>query len=254
VIATPHIGGSTEEAQEIVGVRIAEQMVEYLKSGVAVNAVNMPSLSPEDYKAQEPYIALAERLGAFAAHIASGNLNTVRLTYFGRLAAGNTTLLRNAGLAGVLSRSSSQNPNIINSMQIASERGWNIAENLETRADQPEAIRLELETDGGITLVEGAVVLGKPRLTVVDGIHCEAALSGSLIFMKNQDVPGVIGHVGTVLGRNQINVANFSLGRREAHAEAIAVVSTDGLVPEGVLAQLRENPAVKEARAVALQP
>jgi len=94
------------------------------------------------------------------------------------------------------------------------------------------------------------VVLGKPRLLQVDGIYCEAALQGYLIVMKNQDVPGVIGHVGTVLGRNAINIANFSLGRREGTSEAVALVSTDGLVPESVLAQLRENPAVKFARSV----
>jgi D-3-phosphoglycerate dehydrogenase len=98
--------------------------------------------------------------------------------------------------------------------------------------------------------VEGAVVLGKPRLLQVDGIYCEAALTGFLIVMKNQDVPGVIGHVGTVLGKNAINIANFSLGRREGTSEAVALVSTDGLVPESVLAQLKENPAVKFARSV----
>ena len=102
VLATPHIGGSTEEAQEIVGVRIAEQVVEYLKNGVAINAVNMPALSPEQYRALSPYMALAERLGNFAAYIASGNPRIVRLTYFGRIADGNTNLLRNAGLAGAL--------------------------------------------------------------------------------------------------------------------------------------------------------
>ena len=104
-----------------------------------------------------------------------------------------------------------------------------------------------------LTSVEGAVLLEKPRLLQVDGIYCEAALSGFLIFMKNQDVPGVIGHVGTVLGKNNINIANFSLGRREGGsgvAEAVALVSTDGLVPESVLAQLRSHYAVKFARSV----
>jgi D-3-phosphoglycerate dehydrogenase / 2-oxoglutarate reductase len=100
VLATPHIGGSTEEAQEIVGVRIAEQVVEYLKSGVAINAVNMPALSPEQYRALGPYATLAERLGNFAAHIAVGNPRIVRLVYFGRIADGNTNLLRNAGAGG----------------------------------------------------------------------------------------------------------------------------------------------------------
>ena len=102
VLATPHIGGSTEEAQEIVGVRIAEQVVEYLQSGVAIHAVNMPALSPEQYRTLGPYISLAERLGNFAAHIATGNPNTIRLAYQGKIADGNTNLIRSAGMAGVL--------------------------------------------------------------------------------------------------------------------------------------------------------
>jgi len=256
VLATPHIGGSTEEAQEIVGVRIAEQVVEYLKSGVAINAVNMPAMSPEQYHALGPYLTLAERLGNFASYISSGNPRTLRITYFGKIAGNSTSLLRNAALAGVLSRSTEYKANLVNAMQIAGQRGWNIAETHEKRSVHSDSIRLELETDTGLTSVEGAVFLEKPRLTQVDGILCEAALAGFVIFTKNMDVPGVIGHVGTVLGRNSINIANFSLGRREGPAgpgeplEAVAVVSTDGLVPDSVLSQLRENPAVRFARSV----
>jgi len=256
VIATPHIGGSTEEAQEIVGVRIAEQIVEYLKNGIALNAVNMPALSPEQYRTLGPYINVAERLGSFAAYITAGHIKTVRLAYFGRIGENNTNLLRNAGLAGVLKRSLSERANLINAMQIAGQRGWNLAERHESRSGPTDSIRLELETDCGVTVVEGAVLLGKPRLIQVDGICCEAPLSGHLIYMKNQDVPGVIGHVGMVLGRNNINIANFSLGRGDVSSapgkpfEAVAVVSTDDVVPERVLLQLRENPAVKIARSV----
>jgi D-3-phosphoglycerate dehydrogenase len=256
VLATPHIGGSTEEAQEIVGVRIAEQVVEFLKHRVAINAVNMPSLSPEQYRTLSPYARLAERLGTFAAYIATGNPHTVRLVYSGSIALGGTSLLRNAGLAGVLSRSTPRKANMVNANIMAEQRGWNVAEFKERQAGRPDAIRIELETDAGLTAVEGLVVLGNPRLTRVDGIYCETALAGALVFMKNQDVPGVIGHVGTVLGKNRINIANFSLGRGETPAApgeplpAVAVVSTDGVVPESVLAQLRENPAVKFARTV----
>jgi D-3-phosphoglycerate dehydrogenase len=256
ILATPHIGGSTEEAQEIVGVRIAEQVVEYLKSGVAINAVNMPALSPEQYRTLGPYISLAERLGNFAAHIATGNPKTVRLVYQGKIADSNTNLIRNAGLAGVLNRSLTHKANLVNAKQIASQRGWNIAERHETRSGYTDSIRLELETDSGVTTVEGAVLLDKARLMSVDEIYCETLLAGHLIFMKNHDVPGVIGHVGGVLGRNKINIANFSLGRRDAPLrpgeplEAVAVVSTDDAVPEEVLAELRQIPAVKLARAV----
>ena len=258
LIATPHIGGSTEEAQEIVGVRIAEQMVEYLQNGVAINAVNMPALSPEQYRLLGPYIELSQRLGAFAGHIATGNPQTVRVTYLGRIGESNTNLLRNGALAGVLKRSAAGRANLVNAMQITSQRGWSVAERHEARTGHTDSVRIEVETDSGLTAVEGAVVLGKPRLVQVDGIYCEASLAGHLVLMKNEDVPGVIGHVGTVLGRNGVNIANFSLGRRDEmapgakHAEAIAVVSTDECVPEPVLAQLREHPAVKVARSVEL--
>src|SRR5256714_13432302 len=153
VYATPHIGGSTEEAQEIVGVRIAEQVVEYLKNGVAINAVNMPALSPEQYRALGPYAALADRLGNFAAHIASGNPHTVRLHYFGKIAASNTNLLRNAGLAGVPGRSTSHRANLINAMQIAEQRGWDVVERHDKRSVHTDSIRLEVETDSGVTSV-----------------------------------------------------------------------------------------------------
>jgi D-3-phosphoglycerate dehydrogenase len=258
VLATPHIGGSTEEAQEIVGVRIAEQVVEYLKNGVAIHAVNMPAMSPEQYRALGPYATLAERLGNLAARIATGNPKIVRLVYRGKIADGNTNLLRSAGLAGVLNRSTERRANLVNAMQIAEQRGWSVAETHEKLFSHTDSIRIDLETDAGVTTVVGAVFLEKPRLTQVDGIYCEAPLGGHLLFMKNQDVPGVIGHVGTVLGRNGVNIANFSLGRRDAPCapgeplEAVAVVAVDGAVPEPVLAQLKENPAVRLARAVEL--
>lgn len=256
LIATPHIGGATEEAQEIVGVRIAEQMVEYLQNGVAINAVNMPALSPEQYKELGPYIEVAQKLGNFAAYVAEGNPRRIRMTYYGRIAEGNTTLLRNACLAGVLNRSSANKANVVNAMQIAGERGWSISENLDKRSGHSDTIQLELETDLGLTTVEGSVLLGKARLLQLDGIYCEAALHGNLICLKNDDVPGVIGHVGSVLGAHNINIANFSLGRSEEplhqsqHRTAIAVVSTEVMVPEKVLSELKSHPAVKVARLI----
>ena len=256
VLATPHIGGATEEAQEIVGVRIVEQVVQYLQDGLALNAVNVPAMTAEQYRTLGPYAALAERLGNFAAHVATGNPHTVRFVYQGKIAEQNTGLIRNAGLAGVLSRSLARKANVVNAPQIAKERGLAYAERHDKRQGHTDSVRLELETDAGVTSVEGAVVLDKPRLLQVDGIYCEMPLAGHLLLLKNEDVPGVIGHVGSVLGQNHINIANFSLGRRDAPAragaplEAIALVETDGRVPENVLNQLLENKAVKVARSV----
>jgi D-3-phosphoglycerate dehydrogenase len=253
-IATPHIGGATEEAQEIVGLRIAEQLVEFLQNGVAIHAVNMPALSPEQYKELGPYIELAEKLGNFAAYLAEGNPCGVRITYHGKIAEGNTTLLRNAGLAGVLNRSTASRTNIVNAMQIAADRGWSVAERLDKRTVHSDTIEIALETDRGVTTVEGSVLLGRPRLLQLDGIYCEAALEGNVLFLMNDDVPGVIGQVGNTLGAHQINIAKLSLGRNEGQhpPTAIAIILTDTACPEDVLAELRAITAVKIAKSIQL--
>lgn len=258
LIATPHIAGSTEEAQEIVGIRIVEQMVEYLRNGVAINAVNMPAVSPEQYKAIGPYITLAERLGKFAAFVAQGNPRGVRVTYRGRIAEMNTNLLRNSALAGALSRGLSTRANLVNAMQLASQRNLTVSEEHQKRGGTTDSIQVELITDKGTTAVTGGVVMDKPRLLSVDGIAVEIPLAGRLIYMRNLDVPGVIGHVGTVLGRNQVNIANFSLGRQDAPPaagaalHAVALVEVDSDPGDAVLAELRSNPAV--LLAVTVEP
>jgi len=256
VIASPHIGGSTEEAQEIVGIRIVEQMVEYLQNGIAINAVNMPAISPEQYRAVGPFIELAERLGKFVAYVAVGNPKSIRVTYTGRIAELNTRLLRNAAVAGVLSRGLAGRVNMINSMQLTGQRNIEVGEHHAPRSSGMDTIQVKLETDAGVTSATGAVIVDKPRLVAVDGIQVECPLSGRLIYLRNHDVPGVIGHVGTVLGRNNINIANFSLGREETAApgekqlHAVALVEVDGDVPDSVLNQLKENPAVRLAVTV----
>ena len=261
VLATPHIAGSTEEAQEIVGIRIVEQMIDYLKNGVALNAVNMPAMTAEQYRTLGPYVDLAERLGLFLSHIAVGNPNTIRFVYHGRLGDYNTQILRNAGLAGILSRSMEFRANVVNAMQIATERGFRVVEQREPGRAQMDSIEMQLESDSGSFNLQGAVVLDKARLLQVEGIPCEVTLDGNLMYSKNDDVPGVIGFFGNVLGRNGINIANFALGRQDANdgvkrkpgepLTAISIVKTDEPVPESVIAQLFENKAVRFARPIA---
>jgi D-3-phosphoglycerate dehydrogenase / 2-oxoglutarate reductase len=250
LVATPHIGGATEEAQETVAIRLAQQIVDYLRSGIALNAVNLPALTPEQFKTLSPYSQLAERLGSFASYVAQGNPKTVRLVYFGKLAELNTHLVRNAGIAGILQRSLARNANTVNAMQIAADRGLTIAERHDQRAAHTDTVLLELETDTGHTSVEGAVLLDRPRLLRVDGIQCEAPLEGNLTFVENEDVPGVIGYIGDVLGKNGINIATFSLGRNKAGGDAIAVVQTDQPVSDAILSDLRNNQAIKRACSV----
>jgi D-3-phosphoglycerate dehydrogenase len=256
VLATPHIGGSTEEAQEIVGVQIVEQVIEYLKNSIALNAVNLPALTAAQYRAVGPFATLAQHLGVFASWAAAGNPKVVRIVYNGKIADENTVLVRNAGIAGVLSRSMAHRANVVNALKYAADRGLTFAERHEPRVDHIDTIRLELETDSGISSVEGAVILDHPRLLQVDGIRCEARLEGHLLFLKTDDVPGVIGYVGGVLGKNSINISNFSFGRQDGAAapgkpvQSISLITTDSPVPETVLKQVLENKAVKLARIV----
>ena len=233
-------------------------MIEYLKTGVALNAVNMPAMTPEQYRSIGPYVDLAERLGLFLSHIAPGNAHTIRLIYSGRLADNNTQILRNAGLAGVLGRSLEYRTNVVNAMQIATERGFRVIEQREPGDAQINSIRMEVESDAGSFSAVGAIVLDKPRLLQVEGISCEASLNGNLMYSKNEDVPGVIGYLGTVLGKNGVNIASFALGREEAaHADgqpltAISIIETDAPVPDSLIPQLFENKAVKFVRRVFL--
>jgi len=260
VLATPHIGGSTEEATELIAVRLAEHLIEYFNKGVAVNAVNVPSMTEEAYRAVAPYAALAERLGTFAAHVATSNPKLARLVYHGNFPPQNTRLIRNAGLAGVLSRSLAVRANVVNALKLAADRGLSYAERFERPTGHMDSLRIELETDKGVTTVEGAIVMDKPRLLAVDGIRCEATLAGHLVYLTHEDVPGVLGYVGTVTGKNHLNIAALSLGRQEkpdrpgAPLSAITLIETDQPVPEPVIAQLLENQAVRVVRSVEFRP
>ncbi len=257
VLLTPHIAGSTAEAQEAVGIQIARQVREYLKLGVVQNAVNLPSLSHEEYLELAPYIQMAERLGAFLSAVGEGNVEAIDLTYSGRLAQGNTDLIRNAAIQGVLAHS--EHVNRINAAAIAAERGIRLHE---TRSDASEGgagtiLRLSLHTRAGQTTGSATVLHGSaPRLLSVNGIDIEAPLHGALIAIRNRDVPGVIGRIGTILGEHRINIANFALGRSPHSAAseggAIAVVQVDGAITPAVLEALGSVEAITDVRLVRL--
>jgi D-3-phosphoglycerate dehydrogenase len=256
VVLTPHIGGSTKEAQDAVGVQIAQQVVEYLTKGVFQNAVNVPSVSYEEYVEMQPYLVLAERLGAVAAQIAEGNLHDLVLRYGGRIGLWKTDLVRNAAVMGVLHKAAQAN--IVNATSIAQSRGIHIREAAAHRepGGNSDVLTIKVNTSQQELVVRGTVLHGdSPRLLSVDLIDIEARLEPNLIFMRNQDIPGVVAHVGTTLARNGVNIADFSLGRAELGPhprEAAAVVRVDGSVPEKVLAELRSISAVKQAKAIYL--
>jgi D-3-phosphoglycerate dehydrogenase / 2-oxoglutarate reductase len=254
VVATPHIAGSTEEAQETVGVRIAEQVRDYLLQGVARNAVNMPAISPEEYKKLEPYIQLGEKLGAFTAQIAGERVEEIRISYDGGLAELNTHLVKNAVLKGVLSKALSGKANLINAGTLAQSRGLQVIEvRSARRATFSNSLGVGLKTETESTSVLGMVgPRGGLRILGINEIDIEAPLRGVLLYISNKDVPGVIGRVGTILGDRRINIANFALGRDPKAPEAIGLVNIDNHVPDEVLAEIRAIPAVRQARVVDL--
>jgi D-3-phosphoglycerate dehydrogenase / 2-oxoglutarate reductase len=263
VILTPHIAGSTAEAQEAVGIQIAAQVREYLKLGVVQNAVNVPSLSHEEYVELSPYINMAARLGAFLSATADGNVESITLTYRGRLAQGKTDLVRNAAIQGVLAHS--ENVNAINAAAVAEERGIRLHESKVENGGAASGLSVTLHTRGGEATATATVLHGRlPRLLASDGIDIEVPLHGTLIAIRNHDVPGVIGRVGTVLGEHQVNIANFALGRaagsvsgaaaKDGVGGAIAVVQVDGEITPTVIGDLEAIEAVTRVRLIKLPP
>ncbi len=257
VILTPHIAGSTAEAQDAVGVQIAMQVREYLKLGVVQNAVNLPSLSHEEYVRLAPYINLAGRLGSFLAYTGKGSIESIHLVYGGALAEAKVDLIRNAAIEGLLK--SSEHVNRINAAAVAQERGIRLHEDKDDtpRGGSASILTIELHSASGKSEATATVLHGEqPRLLSFDGIDVEAPLEGNLLVCRNLDVPGVIGKIGTILGEHGVNIANFALGRErmgKKPVKALAVVQVDAPVPDKVIDALHTIEALLEAKLVQLE-
>jgi D-3-phosphoglycerate dehydrogenase / 2-oxoglutarate reductase len=255
VIATPHVAGSTAEAQEELGTQVAVQVRDYLAEGVIRNAVNLPALSPEQYRRVRPYLALAERLGSLVSQAAATRPGRIRIRYAGELAEVGTHLLRSAVLAGVLNAVLDEKVNVVNAPAVAAARGLTVEE--ETRRREhgfPHTLEVsalpEKAGAAGFT-AEGTVLHdGSPRAIQIDGIALEAQLDGTVLYLRNNDEPGVIGHVGTTLGKHGVNIATFALGRREAAigAEAVSLVRLDGEVSDSILGPIRAHSGITQAK------
>ena len=259
VISTPHVAGSTAEAQEELGNQVAVQVRDYLVEGVIRNAVNLPALSTEQYRRVRPYLALAERLGSLVSQAGATRPARVRIRYAGELAELGTHLLRSAVLAGLLNAVLAGKVNVVNAPAVAAARGLSVEE--ETRRREhgfPHTLEVAALPDKPGTpsfSAEGTVLHdGTPRVINIDGIALEAQLDGTMLYLRNADKPGVIGHVGTTLGKHGVNIATFALGRREATvgAEAVSLVRLDGKVSENILGPIREHTAITEAKLIHL--
>jgi D-3-phosphoglycerate dehydrogenase len=250
VIATPHIAASTVEGQELVGNETALQVRDYLKDGIIRNAVNFPSVPPEDVPKLRPYLELGERLGRLMAQLVPEPAEEIGIRYYGPLMTSYENVIGSAVLAGLLSKVAIVTA--VNARAVASERGLDVVESRSTRArDFTHVISVRVQGRNRERRVEGVVTPAGPRLASLDGIPIEAPLTGTLIVMANEDRPGVIGDVGTALGRHGVNIASFALGRNEKGA--VGVISVDTSVGlESSVSEMGKLKNVREASVVRL--
>ncbi len=251
VICTPHLGASTTEAQENVALQVAEQISAYLMHGEISNALNFPSITAEEAPRLTPWVQLAEALGSFAGQLTETAIRGVRIEYEGDVASLNIRPMTAAALYGVL-KPTLHEINMVSAPQIAKDRGIQVET---TTRDQQGAyenyIRLTVVTERQERGVAGTVFAnGKPRVIQVKGINMDAELTPSMLYVTNEDKPGHIGRLGTLLGQLDINIANFNLGRAEVGGDAIALLSIDGTLTDDQLKRIAALEGVKQAKAL----
>ena len=251
LVCTPHLGASTTEAQENVALQVAEQMSDYLVKGAVSNALNMPSISAEEAPKLTPFVKLSEQLGSFAGQLTESGIKAVKVEFEGQVAELNTRALTAAILTGLL-KPLLQTVNMVSAPAMAKERDIKVEE---VRRDQQGVyesyIRLTINTERTERSVAGTVYSdGKPRVIQVKGINMEAEISKHMLYITNEDKPGFIGQLGTLLGNASVNIATFNLGRMQEGGDAIALIEIDGVVSSEVLEQIQNIPMVKKVKTL----
>lgn len=257
VIVTPHLGASTTEAQEGVAVTVAEQMKDFLLTGALRGAVNVPMVGLKELSVVQPYLSLAESLGRFQAQLVDKAVSEVRIEYAGEIVDVDAAPVTRAFLSGLL-RDVSARVNMVNAFLIADERGIKVTTTyVRTSGDSAPAIRTEIVADKSRYSLAGTLIgyggeRREGRITEIDGFHLEATPQGHMLVMRNRDVPGVIGRVGTILGECGVNISRFHLGRRERGGEAMAVIEVDMPLDKETLQALRSLDQVLSAQPIDL--
>jgi D-3-phosphoglycerate dehydrogenase len=254
IVVTPHLGASTEEAQTAVALAIAQQVADLLVRGTVRHAVNAPSVDPERARELAPHLALAQKLGSFLGQLATGRMAEVTLRYAGEVASLAVQPLTVTFLRGLLAVILEENVTDVNAPYLASQRGLHVIESRTAASeDYASLMTAELRTDAGTWRVGGTLFHRKePRLVQVDGFRMEAHLAGWLLVFSNDDVPGVIGRIGTLFGRHGINIAGMQLGRQHPGGHAVSILNLDTPVSDAVLAELRAQPNIRSATLVRL--
>ena len=249
VVATPHLGASTSEAQENVALQIAEQMSDYLIKGAVSNAINMPSITAEEAPRLKPFVKLAEVLGAFVGQVTEEPIKEVEILFDGSTATMNTRALISAALAGLI-RPQVADVNMVSAPIMVKERGIIVSEVKRDKSGVFDGyIKLTVKTERMTRAIAGTCFSdGKPRFIQIKGINLDAEVGRHMLYTTNADAPGIIGLLGTVCGENGVNIANFQLGRDRPGGDAIALLYLDAPFPDDVLAKVRAHQAIQSAK------
>ena len=254
VVVTPHLGASTEEAQLNVAIEVAKQVADALLGRGIRNAVNMPSVDAKTLAVLQPYITLGERLGSLAAQLSGGQVAEVHVTYVGEATAYDTSAVTLAVLKGILTPMVGENVNYVNASLIAAERGIKVVEAKASRMDEfAHLLALEVRSNGNVLTLQGTLSARRePRIVKIDRYFVEAAPQGHMLILKNEDKPGLIGQLGTLLGEAKINIAGMTNGRDKPGGTAITVVNIDNHVAPDVLEKVKKLKHVLDAKLIVL--
>ncbi|MCH7831634.1 MAG: ACT domain-containing protein, partial [Proteobacteria bacterium] len=252
-ICTQHLGASTGEAQGNVALAVCDQIIDFLKYGRVLNAVNMPSISEELLAQIKPSLALGDELGKMASQLVSGPISQVRILYSGEVANLDVEPITISILKGIFT-GSIEGVNMVNAPFIAKERGIEVQESKSNEIkDYTSTIQVDIITEKNSRSITGSIFgKGDSRIVKFDDYYFEAVISKHMLILMNQDVPGVIGNLGKILGENKINIAGFHLGRITEKDKAVAVINIDSPPTSEALRALRETPNVLEVHSVTI--
>jgi D-3-phosphoglycerate dehydrogenase len=254
VIVTPHLAASTEEAQDRAGVIVAEQVAAALEGGLVTNAVNIPAIRPEDLDVLGPYVPLAAKLGRLAMELAAGRAARIELSYYGTLAQYDTRLLTVAALNGAFQGRAEVPVNYVNAPLIAAERGIEVnEERRRSSRDYTNLIRVRVRENGDEVTVAGTTIGRDNRFWLVNalGFELDIELAPLMVFFRYDDVPGVIGRVGTLFGQQNVNIANMAVSRRRRGGKALMALSLDTMPPPELVKAVRSE-GFDDARIIQL--
>ncbi|HIG15914.1 MAG TPA: phosphoglycerate dehydrogenase [Candidatus Handelsmanbacteria bacterium] len=255
VICTPHLAASTQEAQSNVALQVAEQVRDVLVQGVIRNAVNVPSIEPEAYEKLRPYLDLGERMGRIQGQLAESSLERITIEYRGEVTGQATSPLTSAVLKGVMETfATAGSVNLVNAPVVAQERGIRVDELKSSAPEDYTSLLTVILEAGGQRRVLSGTLFGRrdPRVVRLDQYDIDAAPDGHMLFYLNDDIPGIIGRVGSTMGSHQVNIARMSCGRQQIGGNALTVLNVDSHIPQPVLDEILKDPHISWARQVAL--